>query len=211
MEERKAVAGNEWERELSPCMLCPRRCGADRLAGEKGVCGAAKALRAARAALHMWEEPCISGERGSGTVFFSGCALHCVYCQNEKIANGEYGTEISVERLAEIFLKLQEKGANNINLVTPGHYIPHIRRAIDIARADKMALPIVYNTGGYESAETIRSLEGYVDVYLPDLKYMDAALKAMKHIKSRRKKYGNSCNRSGSGSHCMPDYPQTGA
>ncbi len=165
----------EWEKRLSACMLCPRRCKANRLAGERGVCGAAAAVRAARAALHMWEEPCISGTRGCGAVFFSGCPLHCVYCQNEKIAGGEYGIEISPERLAEIFLELQEKGANNINLVTPGHYVPQIQRAIDIARAQRMALPIVYNTGGYESVETIRSLEGYVDVYLPDLKYMDAA------------------------------------
>lgn len=125
----------------------------------------------ARAALHMWEEPCISGEAGSGTVFFAGCNLRCVFCQNFNLSRARAGIEISVDRLAEIFLELMSKGANNINLVTPTHYVPQIIRAIDIARAQGMSLPIVYNCGGYESVDTLKMLEGYVDVWLPDFKY----------------------------------------
>lgn len=126
----------------------------------------------------MWEEPCISGTKGSGTVFFSGCSLHCVYCQNESVANGSVGKEISEERLAEIFLELQEQQADNVNLVTPGHFVPQIKRALDIAKRQGFLLPVVYNTGSYECVDTIRSLEGYVDVYLPDLKYMDEKISA---------------------------------
>lgn len=157
---------------LAACTLCPRLCGVNRCTGQRGVCGQTNVVKAARAGLHMWEEPCISGTRGSGTVFFSGCSLHCVFCQNAPIANGTAGKEISVERLAEIFLELQEKGANNINLVTPGHFVPQIRTALDKAKAQGLVLPVVYNTGSYESLDTIQSLEGYVDVYLPDFKYM---------------------------------------
>lgn len=158
------------------CTLCPRKCPVNRAAGEKGVCGQTEELKVARAALHYWEEPCISGESGSGAVFFSGCALHCVFCQNEEIANGTVGKVISGERLSEIFLELQEKGANNINLVTPGQFVPQIIVAVERARRQGMTLPIVYNTSSYENMESIRSLEGIVDIYLPDFKYMDTSL-----------------------------------
>ena len=158
------------------CTLCPRSCGADRAAGQKGYCGVGGTkIKAARAALHMWEEPCISGSQGSGTVFFSGCPLRCVYCQNRDIARAGAGKEITVERLSEIFLELQEKGAANINLVTPTHYTPEIVKAVAEARDSGLTLPIVYNCGGYEKPETLRTLEGIVDIYLTDFKYMDAA------------------------------------
>ena len=157
------------------CTLCPRSCGADRAAGQKGYCGVGGTkIKAARAALHMWEEPCISGSQGSGTVFFSGCPLRCVYCQNRDIARAGAGKEITVERLSEIFLELQEKGAANINLVTPTHYTPEIVKAVAEARDSGLTLPIVYNCGGYEKPETLRTLEGIVDIYLTDFKYMDA-------------------------------------
>ena len=157
------------------CTLCPRSCGADRAAGQKGYCGVGGTkIKAARAALHMWEEPCISGSQGSGTVFFSGCPLRCVYCQNRDIARAGAGKEITVERLSEIFLELQEKGAANINLVTPTHYTPEIVKAVAEARDGGLTLPIVYNCGGYEKPETLRTLEGIVDIYLTDFKYMDA-------------------------------------
>jgi putative pyruvate formate lyase activating enzyme len=133
-------------------------------------------LYVARAALHMWEEPCISGNNGSGAVFFTGCPLGCVFCQNHSIAEGKAGKLISVERLSEIFLELQDKKANNINLVTPTHYIPQIIKAIDRAKTDGLKIPIVYNTSAYEKVETLRMLEGIVDVYLPDLKYMDPVI-----------------------------------
>ena len=158
------------------CMLCPRTCGAQRSKGKTGICGVTETLKVARAALHFWEEPCISGTKGSGAVFFSGCALHCVFCQNESIAQGTAGKEITPERLVEIFLELQEQGANNINLVTPGQYVPHIIRAVEQARRQGLAVPIVYNTGSYENVDTIKALEGIVDIYLPDFKYMDPEL-----------------------------------
>lgn len=158
------------------CTLCPRRCGADRAAGRQGFCGAGGTLRAARAALHFWEEPCISGSEGSGTVFFSGCSLQCCYCQNWPISAGGRGKEITVERLAEIFLELQAQGANNINLVTPGQWRPWITAALDRARAGGLHLPIVCNTGGYETVESIAAWEGYVDIWLTDLKYRSSAL-----------------------------------
>jgi len=154
------------------CTLCPRECHVDRTSGKKGYCKVTDELAVARAALHMWEEPCISGEEGSGTVFFSGCPLGCVYCQNHNISKGLAGKIITIERLAEIFLELQKKGANNINLVTPSHYVPHIIEALNISRKMGLILPIVYNCSGYEKVETLRLLEGYVDVYLPDFKYM---------------------------------------
>ena len=153
------------------CYLCPRNCKINRNNGVKGFCGESSAVRVARAALHMWEEPCLSGTRGSGTVFFSGCNMHCVYCQNRNIANGDVGKEISVDRLAEIFLEQQSRGANNINLVTPSHFILQIAEAIVKAKKSGLAIPIVYNTGSYEYAETLKILDGLVDVYLPDLKY----------------------------------------
>lgn len=141
-----------------------------------GVCGQTAAIKAARAALHMWEEPCISGQNGSGTVFFSGCNLGCIFCQNHNIATGKAGIEISIERLAEIFLELQEKGANNINLVTAGHFVPQVVGALKMAKQQGLYLPVVYNTSSYEKVETLRLLEGYVDIYLPDLKYVDSAI-----------------------------------
>ena len=158
---------------MGKCRICPRECGVDREHGERGFCGQTNRIRVARAALHMWEEPCISGENGSGTVFFTGCTLRCVYCQNHTISGGEVGKEIGVGRLAEIFLELQGKGANNINLVTPTHFVPQIIEALDAARTQGLRLPVVYNTGGYENVETLKRLEGYVDVYLPDLKYLN--------------------------------------
>ena len=161
---------------LSNCILCPRNCGVNRTTGQIGYCGMPADLRVARAALHMWEEPCISGSMGSGTVFFSGCNLKCVFCQNHSIALGDCGKVITIQRLAEIFLKLQEKGAANINLVTPTHYIPQIRDALLLAKENGLKLPIVYNTGGYEKTESLRLLEGLVDIYLPDLKYFSAEL-----------------------------------
>ena len=162
------------------CRLCPRACGADRAAGQTGYCGADDRLMVARAALHHWEEPCLSGApddtRGSGTVFFSGCALRCCYCQNYPISQEGVGKAITVERLAEIFLRLQRDGARNINLVTATQYLPQVRRALDLARADGLALPIVYNTGGYETVAAVKALAGYVDIWLTDFKYADPAL-----------------------------------
>lgn len=160
------------------CLLCPRKCGINRSTGQTGVCGVSDEIRVARAALHYWEEPCISGEKGSGAVFFSGCSLHCVFCQNREISDGKAGKVISKERLSDIFLELKAKGANNINLVTPGQYIPDIVWAVRDARRRGMKLPIVYNTSGYENADELKQLEGIVDVYLPDFKYMDSALSA---------------------------------
>lgn len=160
----------------SHCALCPRRCGADRAAGQTGLCGAGGTLKAARAALHFWEEPCISGTRGSGTVFFSGCTLKCCYCQNYAISAGASGREISVERLAEIFLQLQAQGAHNINLVTPGQWRPWITAALQQAREQGLCLPIVCNTGGYETAESIAAWAGFIDIWLADLKYVSPAL-----------------------------------
>lgn len=154
------------------CRLCPRNCNVDRSGEKTGYCGMTNEIYAARAALHMWEEPCISGERGSGAVFFTGCQLRCVFCQNAQIAAGQAGKKISVERLAEIFIELQEKHANNINLVTPTHYVPQIIKALDIAKKNGLVIPIVYNTSSYENLETLKMLDGYVDVYLPDLKYV---------------------------------------
>lgn len=160
------------EKLLSRCTLCPRACGAARLEGKPGRCGGGANARLARAALHYWEEPCISGEEGSGTVFFSGCALGCCYCQNHTISQENQGREVSDQRLAQIFLELQAQGANNINLVTAGHYLPQVLAALDLARP-QLHIPVVYNSSGYETVESLRLLEGYVDIYLPDLKYLD--------------------------------------
>ena len=158
------------------CTLCPRTCGVNRASGKKGVCGETATVRLSRAALHFWEEPCISGEKGSGTVFFSGCPLKCVYCQNREISMGDAGKEVSLERLAEIFLELQNKGAENINLVTPTHFVPQIISAVQMAKTNGLRLPVVYNTSGYETEDTIESLKGIVDVYLTDFKYMSEKL-----------------------------------
>lgn len=154
------------------CTLCPRKCHVNRSSGKAGICGKTSALYVARASLHMWEEPPISGDSGSGTVFFSGCPLHCVYCQNAEIANGTVGREISVERLAEIYFELQQKKANNINLVTPTHYIPHVIDSVSLARKKGLTVPIVYNTSGYETAESISLLKDTVDIFLTDFRYM---------------------------------------
>ena len=162
----------------APCTLCPRACHADRTEGQKGRCHVDAQIRVARAALHMWEEPCLSGRSGSGAVFFSGCALGCIFCQNREIASGKAGLVISEARLAEIFLELQEKGANNINLVTAGHYVPQVVRALACAKSQGLRIPIVYNSSGYEKAETLRQLEGLIDIYLPDLKYLTPKLAA---------------------------------
>lgn len=158
------------------CELCPRRCGANRLAGKNGFCGGGKEVKVARAALHFWEEPCISGEEGSGTVFFSGCTMRCVFCQNREISRGEAGKLVSIERLAEIFLELQGKGANNLNLVTPMHYAPQITAALDIARKNGLHLPIVWNTGGWELPESVEAVKNYSDIWLTDFKYFDNSL-----------------------------------
>lgn len=160
------------------CLLCPRKCGINRSTGQTGVCGVSSEIKVARAALHYWEEPCISGKKGSGAVFFSGCSLHCVFCQNREISDGKAGKVISKERLSDIFIELAGKGANNINLVTPGQYIPDIVWAVNDARHRGMKLPIVYNTSGYENVTELKLLEGIVDVYLPDFKYMDSTLPA---------------------------------
>ncbi|MBQ8596750.1 MAG: radical SAM protein [Lachnospiraceae bacterium] len=173
---------------ISPCNLCPRNCMAERKEGKLGYCLSDDKVRIARAALHMWEEPCISGTSGSGTVFFSGCNLRCVYCQNYEIAAGRKGREVSVERLAEIFLELQEKKAANINLVTPDHYVTAVAEAVRLAKKQGLAIPVVYNGSGYEKREVIRSLKGLVDIFLTDFKYMDASL---------AEKYSSA-----------PDYPQ---
>lgn len=165
------------EKYMRHCTLCPRNCGADRYSGVRGRCGMDGRIFAARAALHMWEEPCISGEEGSGTVFFSGCSLGCIFCQNHQISGKDpAGKEVSMERLADIFLELQGQGANNINLVTATHYIPQAAGAIKIALKRGLAVPVVYNSGGYEKAESLKLLEGLVDIYLPDFKYMSEAL-----------------------------------
>ena len=160
---------------LKKCTLCPRECGINRYE-KPGFCLADDKIRVARADLHMWEEPPISGEKGSGTVFFSGCNLRCVFCQNYDISRENFGKEISVERLAEIFIELQEKGANNINLVTPTHFIDGIVKALNLSRKMGLKLPIVYNTSSYEKVESLKKLDGLVDIYLPDFKYMDSAL-----------------------------------
>lgn len=198
---------------LSDCRLCPRNCGVNRVKGERGFCGEAGMIRAARAALYYTEEPVISGTRGSGTVFFSGCSLGCIYCQNRRISrpaassqgaetvwhtHGEEGlpaappqgtgadgtsilpriTEVSPQRMAEIFLNLQEQGAHNINLVTPEHFVPLLIPALKRAKAAGLTIPVVYNTGSYERVEAVRALEGLVDVWLPDLKYVSSVLSA---------------------------------
>lgn len=166
------------------CNLCPRKCNKDRrfsaadnmdiIREHAGFCQMPRQVFLARAALHMWEEPCISGKNGSGAVFFTGCQLRCVFCQNYNIAAGRDGKEISVERLSEIFLELQDKKANNINLVTPSHYVPVIITALEMAKAQGLVIPIVYNTSSYENVDTLKRLEGLIDVYLPDMKYMSS-------------------------------------
>lgn len=163
---------------LSACALCPRACGVDRTAGQRGRCHETATVRIARASLHMWEEPCLSGDRGSGTVFFTGCPLGCVFCQNYNIADGTNGAEVSPTELTDIFLKLQDMGAHNINLVTPTHFVPAIVPALERAKELGLGLPVVYNTGTYEAVETLRMLDGLVDIWLPDFKYVSPELAA---------------------------------
>ena len=157
----------------SPCSLCPRNCSVDREKGEKGYCISGANPVVARAALHMWEEPCISGKKGSGAVFFSGCSLRCVYCQNFEIAAARRGKEITIEHLSDIFLNLQKQGAANINLVTPDHYVIPVIKAILLAREKGLNLPVVYNCSGYEKRAVIEELKGIVDIFLADFKYME--------------------------------------
>ena len=160
--------------DITNCNLCPRRCGVNRTK-RVGFCGAGDKVRIALVSLHQWEEPCLVGEKGAGTVFFSYCSLRCVYCQNHAISHGGQGVEVTTERLAEIFLEQQARGAATLDLVTPTHYVPQIIAALDIAKARGLTLPVVYNSSAYENVETIEALKGYVDVYLPDMKYMSAA------------------------------------
>ena len=157
---------------LEKCNLCPRNCLVNRTK-EKGVCGCNNKMVIARASLHMWEEPCISGETGSGTIFFSGCNLKCIFCQNYQISNELIGAEVTIEEFASICLNLQKQGANNINLVTPTPYVPLIIEGIKLAKEKGLNIPIVYNTSGYETVETIKMLDGIVDIYLPDFKYFN--------------------------------------
>ena len=153
------------------CNLCPRACNVDRDDGKTGYCGEASQIRVARTSLHQWEEPCITGEHGSGTVFFTGCNLKCIFCQNHNIADNSVGKMFSVEELAQAFLRLQEKKASNINLVTAGHFAGQAAEALKQAKAKGLTIPIVYNSSGYETVESLRLLDGLVDVYLPDCKY----------------------------------------
>ena len=161
---------------MRDCRLCPRNCGVNRLEGHKGFCQVTGEVLVARAALHMWEEPCISGAEGSGAVFFSGCSLGCSFCQNGAIRRGQRGRIYSIPELAKIFLELQSQAANNINLVTAGHYLPQTAAALRLAREQGLAIPVVYNSSGYEKPEMLRLLKGLVDIYLPDFKYMDPEL-----------------------------------
>ena len=161
---------------LSKCDICPRKCGVNREKGELGFCQMKDKIKIARYSLHYWEEPIISGETGSGTIFFSGCNLKCIFCQNYKISSENIGKEISVERLKEICLELQNMGANNINLVTGTHFLPLIKEALILAKKEGLTIPIVYNTSSYENSESLKEMEGLIDIYLPDLKYYDNKL-----------------------------------
>lgn len=160
--------------DFTNCHLCPRNCGINRNISV-GFCGCGSTLKAARAALHHWEEPCISGTCGSGAVFFSGCTLKCCFCQNHLISQGTLGKELSPKRLGEIFLSLQEQGAHNIDLITATQFLPQILPALDFVK-HKLHIPVIYNCGGYEKTETLALLKDYIDIYLPDLKYFDSAL-----------------------------------
>lgn len=169
------------------CTLCPRNCGIDRNI-HKGYCGESNNIRISRAALHFWEEPCISGDKGSGAVFFAGCPLKCVYCQNYDIAHNKKGSEITVDKLVDIFFSLKEEGAHNINLVTADHFIPEIAEAIKTAKSRSIDIPFVYNSSGYVKEESLRMLDSLIDIYLPDFKYFSPFV---------AKKYSNA-----------PDYPE---
>lgn len=159
--------------DLSSCRLCPKECRVDRTNGKTGVCGASDKIKIARAAPHHWEEPCLSGTKGSGTVFFSGCNMSCVYCQNSEISRKNKGIEITKERLCDIFFELKDAGAHNINLVTAGHFLPLVLGAVAKAKEKNINIPFVYNSSGYEKADALKAADGLIDIYLPDFKYMD--------------------------------------
>lgn len=159
--------------DLEKCKICPHECNVNRLNEEIGRCKSTDKVKIALYSIHKFEEPCISGENGSGTVFFSNCNLNCIYCQNYEISQNGRGKEITIEELAKIFLTQKKRGVNNINLVTPTSYVPQIIEAIKIAKENGLNIPIVYNTNAYEKVETLKKLEGYIDVYLPDLKYIE--------------------------------------
>ena len=163
---------------MEKCTLCPRRCGVDRRNGKIGYCGESHTIRVARTSLHQWEEPCITGEHGSGTVFFSGCGLKCIFCQNHNIADSSVGKEFTVEELADAMLRLQEHKASNINLVTAGHFVDALVKVIHRAKEKGLTIPIVYNSSAYEKAESLQKLDGLVDVYLPDCKFYDSQIAA---------------------------------
>ena len=158
------------------CRICPRKCGANRMQGERGVCRMGSKITAARASLHVWEEPCLSGRNGSGTVFFTGCNLGCVYCQNAAISHQNKGKEITPERLCDIFFALKEQGAQNINLVTATHFLPLVLEVVKKAKDSRIGIPFVYNCSGYENVEMLKRAEGLFDIYLPDFKYRDPLL-----------------------------------
>ena len=170
--------------EYKSCRLCARTCGVDRTSGSYGYCGMSDKVMLARASLHEWEEPIISGDRGSGTIFFSGCSLSCIYCQNREISAGKVGKEVSLDRFSEIMLRLEANGAHNVNLVTPTHYVPSVIYAVEKARKLGLSVPIVYNTSSYDSESTIALLENTVDIYLADLKY-HLSLSAEKYSKAQ--------------------------
>ena len=159
---------------MKKCRVCPRNCVVDRDEGKIGYCGETNQIRVARTSLHQWEEPCITGKKGSGTVFFSGCNMKCVFCQNHNIADNSIGKIFSIEELSDAFLRLQEKGATNINLVTAGHFIKSVVKSLEVAKSRGLIIPIVYNSSAYECVESLRMLDGLVDIYLPDCKFMDA-------------------------------------
>lgn len=162
---------NDFTKRLSDCRLCPRQCRIDRLNGQCGICRAAALPKIALASLHRWEEPCISGTRGSGTVFFSHCNLSCLFCQNYDISQHNFGKEISIDELARLFIKQQQRGAHNINLVSPTSFMPQIAETLTIAKEHGLAIPVIYNSNAYESVDALHYMDGLIDVYLPDLKY----------------------------------------
>lgn len=166
----------EYEELMEHCTICPRRCGVNRLIGQQGFCQAPLLPKAALVSTHNGEEPPISGTKGSGTVFFSHCNMDCLFCQNHSISSEGFGKEISIERLSEVFIEQQNRGLHNINLVSPNHFIPQIRESILLAKEKGLQIPLIYNTNGYESVESLRLLDGLIDIYLPDFKYCDENL-----------------------------------
>ena len=178
--ENEMVSAEKYD---SLCIMCPRKCGINRNI-EKGFCGMNTDITLAKACLHKFEEPCISWKNGAGTIFFSGCNLHCVFCQNNKISNNFYGKSVTVQQLSEIILSLQENGADNIELVTPTHFADQIIKSLDLVK-NKLNIPVIYNCGGYELSETIKLLDGYIDIYMPDIKYFSSEVSS---------KYSNAYN-----------------